>query len=52
VLHYNCLIGTGAMTTSLDNARFPAVKGTKLSEWLESKNIEEVNTSLYALAQS
>jgi hypothetical protein len=52
MLHYHCLIGTGAMTTSLDNARFPEVRGTKLSEWLESKKIEEVNKSMYALAQS
>lgn len=52
MLHYHCLIGTGIMTTTPDHALFPAVKGTKLSEWLENKKIEEVNRSMYALTQS
>jgi hypothetical protein len=52
MLHYHCLIGTGAMPASLDNARFPAVKGTKLSEWLESRKIEDVNKSRNDLTQS
>lgn len=52
MLHYHCIVGTGAMPTSLDNARFPAVKGTKLSQWLESRKIEELSRSMDSLAQS